>query len=67
MAIMSDLRDLTSVQRNTFVAGFLGWTFDAFDFFVLVFILRPLAEEFGASVKELSFCDRVDAAARSAP
>src|SRR5580658_7919528 len=54
MTMITDLRSLTKVQRNTFLAGFLGWTFDAFDFFVLVFILRPLAEEFGASVKELT-------------
>lgn len=64
MAIMSDLRGLTSVQRNTFIAGFLGWTFDAFDFFVLVFILRPLAEEFRASVKDLSFAIVLTLAAR---
>jgi SHS family lactate transporter-like MFS transporter len=64
MAIVSDLRALTSIQRHTFVAGFLGWTFDAFDFFVLVFILRPLAQEFGASVEELSFAIVLTLAAR---
>src|SRR5580698_5206554 len=64
MAIISDLRSLTKVQRNTFLAGFLGWTFDAFDFFVLVFILRPLAEEFGAGVKELTLAIVLTLAAR---
>src|SRR5580698_8711147 len=64
MAIISDLRSLTKVQRNTFLAGFLGWTFDAFDFFVLVFILRPLAAEFGASVKELTLAIVLTLAAR---
>jgi SHS family lactate transporter-like MFS transporter len=64
MAIISDLRGLTAIQRHTFLAGFLGWTFDAFDFFVLVFILRPLAQEFHASVAELSFAIVLTLAAR---
>jgi MFS transporter, SHS family, lactate transporter len=64
MTTISDLRNLTKVQRNTFLAGFLGWTFDAFDFFVLVFVLRPLAEEFGTSVKELTLAIVLTLAAR---
>ena len=64
MTMISDLRSLTAAQRNTFLAGFLGWTFDAFDFFVLVFVLRPLAETFGASVTELSFAIVLTLAAR---
>jgi SHS family lactate transporter-like MFS transporter len=64
MTIISDLRSFTPTQRNTFLAGFLGWTFDAFDFFVLVFILRPLAEDFGASVAEVSFAIVLTLAAR---
>jgi SHS family lactate transporter-like MFS transporter len=57
-------RSLTTVQRNTFLAGLLGWTCDAFDFFVLVFILRPLAEEFGASIKDLTLAILLTLAAR---
>jgi SHS family lactate transporter-like MFS transporter len=64
MTMFSGLRDFTPAQRHTFLAGFLGWTFDAFDFFVLVFILRPLAQEFGASVKDLSFAIVLTLAAR---
>src|SRR5262245_34940132 len=33
-------------QRNAVLAGFLGWTFDAFDFFVLTFILTDVATAF---------------------
>jgi SHS family lactate transporter-like MFS transporter len=33
-------------QRNAVLAGFLGWTFDAFDFFVLTFILTDVASTF---------------------
>src|SRR5277367_492059 len=36
--------------RYAVAAGFLGWTFDAFDFFVLVFVLGAVAKEFGRSV-----------------
>jgi len=32
------------------VAGFLGWTFDAFDFFVLVFTVSAISKEFGRSI-----------------
>jgi MFS family permease len=55
LTLIGDLRRLTAAQRNTFLASFLGWTFDSFDFFVLIFVLRPLADEFGTSVKELTF------------
>jgi SHS family lactate transporter-like MFS transporter len=64
MTLMSDLRSLSATQRSTFLASFLAWTFDAFDFFVLVFILRPLAEEFGTTVKELTFAIVLTLAAR---
>jgi len=37
-------------QRNALLAGFLGWTLDAFDFFLLAFVLAPIAAEFHVSV-----------------
>ena len=37
-------------QRNALAAGFLGWTLDAFDFFVLTFVLVPVARDFGVSM-----------------
>ncbi len=33
--------------RHAVTAGFLGWTLDAFDFFVVVFLVDILAERFG--------------------
>ena len=54
MRIISRFRQLNSVQRNTFVACFLGWSLDAFDFFILVFCLNALAQQFHASVSEVS-------------
>src|SRR6185437_5795460 len=41
-------------QRNAVLAGFLGWTLDAFDFFVLVFVLGPVAHEFGRSIPAIA-------------
>jgi MFS transporter, SHS family, lactate transporter len=36
-------------QRNAVLAGFLGWTLDAFDFFVLTFVVQDVATAFGKS------------------
>ena len=35
------------------LAGFLGWTLDAFDFFVVVFLFDVLAKQFGVPKKEI--------------
>ena len=34
-------------QRNAVLAGFLGWTLDAFDFFILTFVIDDVAKAFG--------------------
>jgi SHS family lactate transporter-like MFS transporter len=54
MSVLDDLRSLTPQQRNTVIASFLGWTLDAFDFFILVFILKAIAEEFDTDVPAVS-------------
>lgn len=43
-------RRLTPSQRRTFIACFLGWTLDAFDFFILVLCVSAIAGEFHAKV-----------------
>jgi MFS transporter, SHS family, lactate transporter len=50
MNFFGHFRGLTSTQRNTFVACFLGWSLDAFDFFILVFCVSALATEFHTKV-----------------
>ncbi len=40
---------LTPIQRRTFVAAFLGWTLDAFDFFLVTFVVKDIADEFHQS------------------
>ncbi len=37
------------------LAGFLGWTLDAFDFFVIVFLYDTLSHHFGVSKKAIVF------------
>ena len=39
--------------HHALLAGFLGWTLDAFDFFVIVFLYDTLAHEFGVAKKEI--------------
>ena len=55
MQFLSALRDLNSEQRHVVAASFLGWTLDAFDYFLLVFVIPELAREFGASFAEVFF------------
>jgi MFS transporter, SHS family, lactate transporter len=40
--------------RNAMIAGFLGWTLDAFDFFILTYVLAQVATEFHKSVAEMT-------------
>jgi SHS family lactate transporter-like MFS transporter len=39
--------------RNALIAGFLGWTLDAFDFFVLTFVVADVAKEFHKTVPDI--------------
>ncbi|WP_118179015.1 MFS transporter [Paraburkholderia phosphatilytica] len=45
----------TREQRNVTIAAYLGWTLDAFDFFLMVFVLKDIATEFGTDVKTVAF------------
>ena len=45
---------MSPVQRKVVLAGFLGWTLDAFDFFILVFTLPAIAKEFGVKVPDVA-------------
>src|SRR5581483_2123588 len=43
-----------SDARNTILASFLGWSLDAFDFFVLVFVLSKAAETFQVTLAKMT-------------
>ncbi len=36
-------------------AAFLGWTFDAFDFFILTFVVSQVARDFGKPIQSIAF------------
>src|SRR2546423_7412191 len=46
---MTTVRPAADDRRAAVVAGFLGWTLDAFDFFLVVMTLTAIAREFGKS------------------
>jgi SHS family lactate transporter-like MFS transporter len=54
----------TSAQKKTVAAAFLGWALDAFDFFLMVFVLKDIAQEFGHSITEVSVAITLTLAAR---
>jgi len=54
MALLGQIRSLTRTQRNTFFACFLGWTLDAFDFFLLTVCLRAIAADFHVGIKQVA-------------
>ncbi len=56
--------DAASGHRATVLAGFLGWTLDAFDFFVVVMTLTAIAKEFGRTDAELALSVTVTLAFR---
>src|SRR5690242_6884218 len=45
---------LNREQRNTFTASFLGWTLDAFDFFLLAFVQLKIAKDFGVPLPAIA-------------
>jgi MFS transporter, SHS family, lactate transporter len=53
MAIAA-LSGWTSEQKHVVAASFLGWTLDAFDFFLLVFVLKDIAEEFHTDISDVT-------------
>ncbi len=42
-------------QMHVVLACFLGWTIDAFDFFILIFVMGEIAKEFGTTVTTISW------------
>jgi SHS family lactate transporter-like MFS transporter len=46
MSFLAPLRELDRTQRHTVLASFLGWTLDAFDYFLLTFVIVDIAREF---------------------
>ncbi|MCP3721812.1 MFS transporter [Paraburkholderia sp. CNPSo 3272] len=45
----------TREQKNVTIAAYLGWTLDAFDFFLMVFVLKDIATEFNTKIPAVAF------------
>lgn len=52
--MLSALRGWTRTERHVVVASYLGWTLDAFDFFLLVFVIKDVATAYGTSITTVS-------------
>jgi SHS family lactate transporter-like MFS transporter len=50
---------LTKGQRNSFVAAFMGWSMDAFDYFIIVFVYAEIGREFHVSLTQMAFLTTV--------
>jgi SHS family lactate transporter-like MFS transporter len=50
LSLVADLKSLEPSQRSAIWASYLGWTLDAFDYFLLVFMLKAIAKDFHSDV-----------------
>jgi SHS family lactate transporter-like MFS transporter len=64
MTTLSELRGLDRHQWSAVAASFLGWTLDAFDFFLMVFMFKAIAADFHADVSAVVVASTLTLAAR---
>lgn len=64
MDVFRLFQSLDRTQRHTFLACFLGWALDAFDFFLLTFVIVPMAHDFSTTVANISYALTVTLAMR---
>src|SRR3954469_2374405 len=57
-------RGLNRDQRNAFFAACLGWAMDAFDYFLLVFVISDVAKTFDTSKTKVAIATTLTLAAR---
>ena len=55
MKTLAALRTLSPAQWRAFTAAYLGWSLDAFDFFLLIFVLRHIAADFHSEIRDVSY------------
>ncbi|HEY4113937.1 MAG TPA: MFS transporter [Rhizomicrobium sp.] len=55
MAALDALKGWTSAQKHVVAASYLGWTLDAFDFFLMVFVIKDVAKAFGAGTSDVAW------------
>ena len=59
MAVISQFRGLSQDSRNAFISALLGWTMDAFDYFIVVLVYADIAKDFGVSLTKMAFLTTV--------
>src|SRR3954463_1501305 len=57
-------KGLNRDQRNAFFAAWLGWAMDAFDYFLLVFVISDVAKTFDTSKTKVAIATTLTLAAR---
>ena len=50
-----ELGNLNAKQWNTIIACYLGWTLDAFDYFILIFVFPDIAQTFGVEHTSVTY------------
>lgn len=56
---------ISAVQKHVVAAAYLGWTLDAFDFFIMVFVFDDVAREFGVTRSAVAFAITLTLATRA--
>jgi SHS family lactate transporter-like MFS transporter len=64
MTMLSEVRGLDRHQWSAVAASFLGWTLDAFDFFLMVFMFKAIAADFHADIARVVVASSLTLAAR---
>ena len=54
----------TREQKNVVLASYLGWTLDAFDFFLMVFVFKDIAKEFHTDITTITVATTLTLAMR---
>jgi SHS family lactate transporter-like MFS transporter len=64
--MLAELKSLSGSQRSAIWASYLGWTLDAFDYFLMVFMLSAIAKDFHTDIKAVTYGIFLTLAARPA-
>jgi SHS family lactate transporter-like MFS transporter len=64
VAAFDALKGWTSAQKHVVLASWLGWTLDAFDFFLMVFVIKDVAAAFGVEKSAVAWATTLTLALR---
>ena len=51
---LNSLKGWTKTAKHTVAASYLSWTLDAYDFFLLTFVFKDIAAQFGTSITKVT-------------